>query len=158
MGKLRANFNKCELSLVGRRSDREEYAVITFDKPGLAQQYREGSRPRQMQIVVPPVDGDGGPIPLKGDGLTSQLKEEPPKGSFSLGTKQPTYENGNYRLNFRGRVTIPSVKNFQIIDETDPETVVLQFGKVGSDRFHMDFRAPLTCFQAFAIVLAQFNF
>ena len=82
-------------------------------------------------------------------------------------------------------MTIPSVKNFQIIDRTDQDTIVLQFGKgvgilsvqvmamciscpytawpflsraVGPDRFHMDFREPLTCFQAFAVVLAQFNF
>ena len=66
-----------------------------------------------------------------------------------------SYENG---LNFNGRVTVPSVKNFQLVEQDDRDTVLMQFGKVGEDRFHMDFRAPLTAVQAFAIVLSQFNF
>ena len=37
-----------------------------------------------------------------------------------LQTKEPVFENGNYRLNFNGRVTIPSVKNFQL---TTPEEI-----------------------------------
>ncbi len=51
---------------MGRRSDREEYAVITFIKPGLAQQWTEGSRPREMEIVVPALDKNDFPIPMKG--------------------------------------------------------------------------------------------
>ena len=78
----------------------------------------------------------------------------------------PVYERGNYRLNFFGRVTVPSVKNFQLIQDTkvttaqgvDDKGLLLQFGKIGEDRFHLDFRSPLTPFQAFTIALAQFNF
>ena len=33
-----------------------------------------------------------------------------------------------------------SVKNFQIVSESCPEEVVMQFGKVGADIFTMDFR------------------
>jgi tubby and related proteins len=36
-----------------------------------------------------------------------------------------------YCLNFNGRVTLASVKNFQLVAQGDPDTVVLQFGKVG---------------------------
>jgi hypothetical protein len=50
---------------------------------------------------------------------------------------------------------VPSVKNFQLVEQGDRDTVLMQFGKVGEDRFHMDFRAPLTAVQAFAIVLSQ---
>lgn len=33
----------------------------------------------------------------------------------------------------------------------------MQFGKVSEDRFHLDLRAPVTPFQAFAVCLCQFN-
>ncbi|KAL6529655.1 Tubby-like F-box protein 7 [Orobanche gracilis] len=69
-------------------------------------------------------------------------------------------------LNFHGRVTVASVKNFQMvatIDQSKPdgkgdeETVLLQFGKVGDDTFTMDYRQPLSAFQAFAICLTSFG-
>ena len=55
-------------------------------------------------------------------------------------------------LNFRGRVTVPSVKNFQLIDGGTPgnnadKPVLLQFGKIGRDLFTMDYRYPLTAYQ-----------
>lgn len=69
-------------------------------------------------------------------------------------------------LNFHGRVTVASVKNFQLVATADPshpdsvddvETVLLQFGKVGDDIFTMDYRQPLSAFQAFAICLSSFG-
>ncbi|KAL6620679.1 hypothetical protein ACP70R_035818 [Stipagrostis hirtigluma subsp. patula] len=69
-------------------------------------------------------------------------------------------------LNFHGRVTVASVKNFQLVATVDPshpdsivdeETVLLQFGKVDSDMFTMDYRQPLSAFQAFAICLSSFG-
>ncbi|XP_071691892.1 tubby-like F-box protein 7 isoform X2 [Rutidosis leptorrhynchoides] len=69
-------------------------------------------------------------------------------------------------LNFHGRVTVASVKNFQLVATMDPsqpggkgdgETVLLQFGKVGDDMFTMDYRQPLSAFHAFAICLTSFG-
>ncbi|KAF8387923.1 hypothetical protein HHK36_026585 [Tetracentron sinense] len=67
-------------------------------------------------------------------------------------------------LNFRGRVTVASVKNFQLVasPENGPsgqehESVLLQFGKVGKDLFTMDYRYPISAFQAFAICLSSFD-
>ncbi|KAI3695266.1 hypothetical protein L1987_78261 [Smallanthus sonchifolius] len=69
-------------------------------------------------------------------------------------------------LNFHGRVTVASVKNFQLVATVDPsqpggegdgETVLLQFGKVGDDVFTMDYRQPLSAFQAFAVCLTSFG-
>ncbi|XP_077248655.1 tubby-like F-box protein 8 [Tasmannia lanceolata] len=75
-------------------------------------------------------------------------------------------------LNFRGRVTVASVKNFQLIAATQPaagaptpsqpappehDKIILQFGKVGKDIFTMDYRYPLSAFQAFAICLSSFD-
>lgn len=77
-------------------------------------------------------------------------------------------------LNFRGRVTVASVKNFQLIAAIQPapsvgtpapsqpappdlDKIILQFGKVGKDMFTMDYRYPLSAFQAFAICLSSFD-
>ncbi|KAJ3692496.1 hypothetical protein LUZ60_012846 [Juncus effusus] len=77
-------------------------------------------------------------------------------------------------LNFRGRVTVASVKNFQLVaapgsvDQSESERgegiqaaelekVILQFGKIGKDIFTMDYRYPLSAFQAFAICLTSFD-
>ncbi|XP_076896417.1 tubby-like F-box protein 7 [Bidens hawaiensis] len=69
-------------------------------------------------------------------------------------------------LNFHGRVTVASVKNFQLVatldqsqpgGEGDGETVLLQFGKVGDDVFTMDYRQPLSAFHAFAVCLTSFG-
>uniref|UniRef100_A0A6N2LAV9 Tubby-like F-box protein n=1 Tax=Salix viminalis TaxID=40686 RepID=A0A6N2LAV9_SALVM len=69
-------------------------------------------------------------------------------------------------LNFRGRVTVASVKNFQLVaavesfhnvSTADQERVILQFGKIGKDIFTMDYRYPLSAFQAFAICLSSFD-
>ncbi|GFP80199.1 tubby-like F-box protein 5 [Phtheirospermum japonicum] len=65
-------------------------------------------------------------------------------------------------LNFKGRVTVASVKNFQLVagGAVDPsvellaaeqEKVMLQFRKIGKDMFTMDYRYPLFVFKAFAI-------
>lgn len=86
-----------------------------------------------------------------------------------LVNKPPQFENGCYRLHFNGRVREASVKNFQMIRREEAGTtrsrslsyydeITLQFGKVGKDRFHCDFRAPLSPFQAFATALAQFTY
>ncbi len=60
-------------------------------------------------------------------------------------------------LNFHGRVTMASVKNFQLIEASDPESVLLQFGRTEQDKFTMDFMSPLTACQAFGLCLSSFD-
>ncbi|KAK4283555.1 hypothetical protein QN277_000495 [Acacia crassicarpa] len=67
-------------------------------------------------------------------------------------------------LNFHGRVTVASVKNFQLVASPENgvagpehEKIILQFGKVGKDLFTMDYRYPISAFQAFAICLSSFD-
>ncbi|GFQ03909.1 tubby-like F-box protein 14 [Phtheirospermum japonicum] len=68
-------------------------------------------------------------------------------------------------LNFRGGVTIASVKNFQPVatgsppaqQHSDHDKNILQFGKVGKNMFTMDYRYPLSAFQAFAMCLSSFD-
>ncbi|CAA2976493.1 tubby-like F-box 3 [Olea europaea subsp. europaea] len=67
-------------------------------------------------------------------------------------------------LNFNGRVTVFSVKNFQLVASVENgasgkelEDVILQFRKVGKDVFTMDYQYPISTFQAFAICLSSFD-
>ncbi|RLM73388.1 tubby-like F-box protein 7 [Panicum miliaceum] len=115
----------------------------------------------------------GGGNPQGGDGAD---KERP----LVLRNKAPRWHEQLqcWCLNFRGRVTVASVKNFQLIASVAPpasagasaqpqasgpssssshDTVILQFGKVARDMFTMDYRYPLSAFQAFAICLTSFD-
>jgi len=72
--------------------------------------------------------------------------------------KSPSWDPAlkHSKLDFQGRVTMPSTKNFQLcIDGT--QGVVMQFGRVGKDAFNMDYKAPLSALQAFGIVLSVFR-
>ncbi|XP_072995538.1 tubby-like F-box protein 9 [Typha latifolia] len=100
----------------------------------------------------------------EGDPSKSKLKDL--TGLTILKNKAPRWHEHLqcWCLNFHGRVTVASVKNFQLVATADPsqpwgdeETVLLQFGKVGDDLFTMDYRQPLSAFQAFAICLTSFG-
>lgn len=57
----------------------------------------------------------------EGGGKQVIMHNKPPKWNEQLNA---------YCLNFRGRVTQASVKNFQLVTEEEPEKILLQFGKV----------------------------
>ncbi|KAE9592871.1 hypothetical protein Lal_00028847 [Lupinus albus] len=100
--------------------------------------------------------------------LEMNCKDHFAPGSLILKNKAPRWHEHLqcWCLNFHGRVTVASVKNFQLVatvdrskpdGKGDEETVLLQFGKVGDDTFTMDYRQPLSAFQAFAICLTSFG-
>ena len=62
-----------------------------------------------------------------------------------------------YCLNFGGRVTKASVKNFQLVAADQQDRNILQFGKVGKDTFTMDYSWPINALQAFALCLTSFD-
>ncbi|MCD7450043.1 Tubby-like F-box protein 8 [Datura stramonium] len=109
-------------------------------------------------------------------GGPSEVDEEGKSRFLVLRNKAPRWHEQLqcWCLNFRGRVTVASVKNFQLIAATqraagaptpaqpaqsssDHDKIILQFGKVGKDMFTMDYRYPLSAFQAFAICLSSFD-
>jgi tubby-related protein 1 len=163
LGKLRAlNLTSTEYAVVTQASEREEVAAVVYDQVGIVDQLKDGSQPRRMNVMLPMLDADSIPIPNAvgeaEDGSMVQMLKSAQQGKmFVFRTKEPKFENGNYRLNFHGRVSVPSVKNYQLVSDEEPEHVVCQFGKIGDDRFHLDYKAPLNAFQAFAIALTQFN-
>lgn len=99
------------------------------------------------------------------DSSTTQLSTQE-ESKLVLKNKSPRWQEHLqcWCLNFHGRVTVASVKNFQLVpsDESAPtnhelDDATLQFGKIGKDMFSMDYRYPLSAFQAFAICLSSFD-
>ncbi|PSS14653.1 Tubby-like F-box protein [Actinidia chinensis var. chinensis] len=153
-----------------------------------------GSRgPRRMHCVMDAIPAcamePGGVAPTQTEFLTSSMDSFPSipffrsksthteyfhsepltshKGRMlALSNKAPRWHEQLqcWCLNFNGRVTVASVKNFQLVAAPgdgatgqDPENVILQFGKVGKDVFTMDYQYPISAFQAFAICLSSFD-
>jgi tubby-related protein 1 len=121
-----------------------------------------------MKGYIPAVEGEGGGSRTKfvattrdgAHGILDSFKHGRRGDMCVLVNKSPRWNEQMqaYCLNFNGRVTHASVKNFQLVDEADEdERVMLQFGKVGKDMFTMDFTWPMSALQAFAICLTSFD-
>ncbi|CAN6482261.1 unnamed protein product [Victoria cruziana] len=81
-----------------------------------------------------------------------------------LYSKIPCYNQSSkrYELDFRERAKDglqirPSVKNFQLTMEENGEQCILLLARVGKSKYVMDYRFPLTGYQAFAICLASID-
>lgn len=170
LGKLRAkNTSRTGYALMNHNSDREEIGAILFERPTMVESWTDGNQPRIMKMLLPSLDDQNVPTTTRTHSVGGkeslfdvlQAVEETtmalPDHYRVYQTKEPVFENGNYRLNFHGRVGMPSVKNFQIVSEYDVDDVVCQFGKVDKDVFHLDYKAPLNAIQAFSLALCQFN-
>lgn len=71
--------------------------------------------------------------------------------------KKPFFNRstGAYMLNFSGRVTLPSPRNFQLVNSMEPNYVVLTFGKISASTYVLDHTHPWNAYQVFAIGLAS---
>jgi len=171
LGKVRSNFYGTEFIIydTGLRPDkmdseqkrltahmaRRELCAVMYD------QNMFGTKgPRKMTVLSPspkegaifrPMFEQEGIIPEYKRGTSPRIKSyvnNPPRWNDAMGA---------YVLNFSGRVTMASVKNFQLINEEDPDKVVLQFGRVGPNTFTCDFSYPLSPIQAFGICLSSLD-
>jgi len=171
LGKLRANFLGTEFQIFDKGANpksadpnalkvkgtkvREELGVVLYASNVL------GSRgPRKMKAAVPLVDDEGERKHASHTEMAlSRFKDRDMNDLIELVNKPPRWNDnvGAYVLNFNGRVTMASVKNFQLITPDDEDSIVLQFGRVGKDLFTMDFAWPLSPMQAFTICLSSFD-
>lgn len=73
---------------------------------------------------------------------------------YVMANKQPLWNEATqvYQLDFGGRVTQESAKNFQI--ELDGRQV-MQFGRIDGNAYILDFQYPFSAVQAFAVSLAN---
>ncbi|RWR82589.1 tubby-like protein 8 [Cinnamomum micranthum f. kanehirae] len=91
--------------------------------------------------------------------------EEKMNKTHQLFSKVPHYNNisKRYELDFRERGKAsglriqPSVKNFQLVMEEKGKQSILQFGRIGKSKYVMDYRFPMTAYQAFSICLASID-
>uniref|UniRef100_A0A667HSQ8 Tubby-like protein n=1 Tax=Lynx canadensis TaxID=61383 RepID=A0A667HSQ8_LYNCA len=137
---------------------REELGAVCYETNVL------GFRgPRKMTVIIPGIDDQNQRLRVQPqneqESLLCRLQRGASQGLVLLQNKAPwwSYKSGAYVLNFHGRVTRASVKNFQIVHPDDPDALVLQFGRVAPDTFTMDFCFPLCPLQAFAICLSSFD-
>ncbi|KAL2506714.1 Tubby-like F-box protein 3 [Abeliophyllum distichum] len=158
-----------ELNVMGARGPRRMHCIMdaipaSAIKPGAV-------APTQMDFRVRGVDSFP-QIPSslsKSSDLDKALSgplDGQRDGSLVLRNKAPRWHEQLqcWCLNFHGRVTVASVKNFQLVASPESGTVgaeqgkvILQFGKVGKDVFTMDYHYPISAFQAFAISLSSFD-
>jgi len=171
VGKLRSNMlgtqftifdggepTKSRSLLQDRAGQRQEIAATLYDTNVLG-----FKGPRRMTVVLPGMNSDGKRTdfrPLSDhDGLIERYKSKNLDGILELQNKTPVWndETQSYVLNFHGRVTQASVKNFQIVHESDTDYIIMQFGRVAEDIFTMDYRYPMCAVQAFGIALSSFD-
>ncbi|GAB4820012.1 hypothetical protein N2152v2_007058 [Parachlorella kessleri] len=167
-GKLRANFIGTEFVCYDdaekprsgvSNSARSELVGVTYQTNVL------GTKgPRKMTVLIPKLDAYADkPIKMQPDshrdGMLARYKCYDLQDMVVLRNKPPKWNDtlNAYCLNFGGRVTQASVKNFQLVSVDNMERIILQFGKVGPDVFTMDYAYPMTALQAFAICLSSFD-
>ncbi len=171
IGKLRANFVGTSFTVFDNGVNptirqampdgsnvREELAGVVYETNVLG-----FKGPRKMTVVVPAMTHDHKRIAVKprndGETLIERWKVGNMTDLLELHNKQPVWseETQAYVLNFHGRVTQASVKNFQLVHCADEDYIVLQFGRIAENTFTLDYNFPMCALQAFAIALSSFD-
>ncbi|XP_061147468.1 tubby-related protein 1-like isoform X5 [Syngnathus typhle] len=169
IGKLRSNlmgtkftvFDNAlnpERALPDLSNARQELAAIIYETNVLGMK-----GPRRMSVIIPGMDKDNERVPLRPrndyDGLLIRHQNRRMENLIHLHNKTPVWneESSSHVLNFNGRVTQASIKNFQIVHSKDLDYIVMQFGRIADDIFTLDYKYPMCAVQAFAIALSSFD-
>ncbi|XP_008278189.1 tubby-related protein 1 [Stegastes partitus] len=169
VGKLRSNlmgtkftvFDNAlnpERALPDMSNARQELAGIIYETNVLGMK-----GPRRMTVLIPGMDKNNDRVPVRPrndcDGLLIRHQNRRMENLIELHNKTPVWneETASHVLNFNGRVTQASIKNFQIVHTKDLDYIVMQFGRIADDIFTLDFNYPLCAVQAFAIALSSFD-
>ncbi|XP_033913278.2 tubby protein homolog isoform X3 [Acipenser ruthenus] len=137
---------------------RQELAAICYETNVLG-----FKGPRKMSVIIPGMNTDHEKVSIRPqndhESLLARWQNKITESIIELHNKTPVWNDDtqSYVLNFHGRVTQASVKNFQIIHDNDPDYIVMQFGRVAEDIFTMDYNYPMCAIQAFAIALSSFD-
>ncbi|CAB1312310.1 unnamed protein product, partial [Coregonus sp. 'balchen'] len=139
-------------------SVRQELAAICYEKNVLG-----FKGPRKMTVVIPGMMENDERVCIRPksdiESLLSRYENGNTDNLVCLMNKSPSWneQTQSYVLNFHGRVTQASVKNFQIVHPDNEDYIVMQFGRVAEDVFSMDYSFPMCPLQAFAITLSSFD-
>ncbi|KAI1890611.1 hypothetical protein AGOR_G00155450 [Albula goreensis] len=169
VGKLRSNLMGTKFTvfdnalhpdraLPDMSNARQELAAIIYETNVLGMK-----GPRRMTVIIPGMNEDSERVPIRprseNDGLLIRFQNRHMENLIELHNKTPVWneETASHVLNFAGRVTQASIKNFQIVHSKDQDYIVMQFGRVADDAFTLDYNYPLCAVQAFAIALSSFD-
>ncbi|XP_016353136.1 tubby-related protein 1 isoform X2 [Sinocyclocheilus anshuiensis] len=169
IGKLRSNLMGTKFTVFdnGLNPDRalrdmsnarQELAAIIYETNVLG-----FKGPRKMTVIIPGMDDDNERVPIRprtdNDNILVRYQNRQMDNLIELHNKTPVWndDKASYVLNFSGRVTQASVKNFQIVHSKDNSYIVMQFGRVADDMFTLDYNYPMCAVQAFAIALSSFD-
>jgi len=89
-----------------------------------------------------------------------ERRERAPEHVTVLESRKPKWNarTETYELPFGGRANWASARNFQLVERGEPpDRVVLLYGKMEEDEFALDFAAPLSLLNAFAVVLTTWG-
>ncbi|KAL1264338.1 hypothetical protein QQF64_004693 [Cirrhinus molitorella] len=137
---------------------RQELAAICYEKNVLG-----FKGPRKMTVVIPGMHENDERVIIRPknelESLLTRYENGNKENLVTLVNKSPSWneQTQSYVLNFHGRVTQASVKNFQIVHPDNVDYIVMQFGRVAEDVFSMDYSFPMCALQAFAITLSSFD-
>ncbi|XP_072340790.1 tubby-related protein 3-like isoform X6 [Scyliorhinus torazame] len=146
------------IGLLDEANTRQELAAICYETNVLG-----FKGPRKMTVVIPGMSMSHERVPIRPrnehESLLLMWQNRNMENLIELHNKVPVWNDDtqSYVLNFHGRVTQASVKNFQIVHDNDPDYIVMQFGRVAEDVFTMDYNYPMCALQAFAIGLSSFD-
>uniref|UniRef100_A0A8C1WVV0 Si:dkey-220f10.4 n=1 Tax=Cyprinus carpio TaxID=7962 RepID=A0A8C1WVV0_CYPCA len=137
---------------------RQELAAICYEKNVLG-----FKGPRKMRVIIPGMHENDERVVIQPkselESLLTRYENGNKENLVTLVNKSPSWneQTQSYVLNFHGRVTQASVKNFQIVHPDNEDYIVMQFGRVAEDVFSMDYSFPMCALQAFAITLSSFD-
>uniref|UniRef100_A0A673J8Z0 Si:dkey-220f10.4 n=1 Tax=Sinocyclocheilus rhinocerous TaxID=307959 RepID=A0A673J8Z0_9TELE len=137
---------------------RQELAAIFYEKNVLG-----FKGPRKMTVIIPGMHENDERVVIRPkselESLLTRYENGNKENLVTLVNKSPSWneQTQSYVLNFHGRVTQASVKNFQIVHPDNVDYIVMQFGRVAEDVFSMDYSFPMCALQAFAITLSSFD-
>uniref|UniRef100_A0A914VW10 Tubby C-terminal domain-containing protein n=1 Tax=Plectus sambesii TaxID=2011161 RepID=A0A914VW10_9BILA len=112
----------------------------------------------EQQLTMSATDGASADGPAKSNRAAKQQEPIPASDDHNavlvLQNKTPFWNEQSqvYQLDFGGRVTQESAKNFQIEHQ---ERQVMQFGRIENGSYTLDFRSPFSAVQAFSVALAS---
>ncbi|KAL3280347.1 hypothetical protein HHI36_017836 [Cryptolaemus montrouzieri] len=91
---------------------------------------------------------------IEPNGNSSNNPPIPQRREFVMHNKAPMWNENSqvYQLDFGGRVTQESAKNFQIEFRGKQ---VMQFGRIDGNAYTLDFQYPFSALQAFSVALAN---
>ncbi|XP_055971963.1 tubby protein homolog isoform X4 [Sorex fumeus] len=172
IGKLRSNLMGTKFTVYDNGVNPQKASSSTLESGTLRQElaavcYETNvlgfKGPRKMSVIVPGMNMVHERVSIRPrnehETLLARWQNKNTESIIELQNKTPVWNDDtqSYVLNFHGRVTQASVKNFQIIHGNDPDYIVMQFGRVAEDVFTMDYNYPLCALQAFAIALSSFD-